>query len=493
MDFAFLIGLLLTLALIVGVGLSSTRKAKDVTSFTTAGGKASAPMVTGIIMTSLVGGQSTIGTSQLAFAYGISAWWFTIGAALGCLMLAAGYGKALRSSGCDTLLMVVGKEYGRRSEKTGSILCLIGIFISIVAQVLSSSALMTGILHIDLIWGVMTSAALMMVMVVMGGVWGTGYSGMLKAVMLFLATLATGAVVLALTGGYGNLQHEIVQHTVGQPLGEQLQLHSTEEAHQRFGNLVARGFMKDAGGGVALILGVVATQTYAQGIWAARSNGIAMRGALICTFITPLIGAGCILAGLYMRAHYITMDEMQALSAAGATMPQGVGVLRNTAEAFPVFVKNHFPSPLAGIIIGVLLLTIIGGGSGLALGASTILVRDVYGKVKNRLLALRLTIAAILVIGALCSLIGGRTFINDLGFLSLGLRATAVLIPLTTALYFPGIIRPRYAWASMVTGTTMLLVAQFANLPGGPIWWGLAVGILVVLMGMKKKNFRQFQ
>lgn len=486
MNFAFLTGLLLTLGLIIGISLSSARKAKDANSFTTAGGQANSLMVTGIIMTSLVGGQSTIGTAQLAFAYGISAWWFTIGAALGCLLLAAGYGKALRKSNCDTLLMVVGKEYGLRSEKTGSMLCFIGIFISIVAQVLSSSALMTGLLHIHMIWGAAISAALMMVMVVMGGVWGAGYSSMLKTVLLSLATLATGALVLALCGGYGGLQSQLTQQTAGQPLGDQLQLHSAEEVHQRFGNLIARGFMKDVGGGLALILGVVATQTYAQGIWAAHSNRTAMRGAMTCAIITPLIGAGCMLAGLYMRAHYVTTDEVQALTAAGASLPQGIGVLRSTAEAFPIFVMDHFPSLLAGIIIGTMLLTIIGGGSGLALGAATILVRDVYGNVKNRLVALRFTISAILLTGFLFSLIGGRTFINDLGFLSLGLRATAVLIPLTTALYFPGIIQPRYAWLSMVAGTAMLLAAHLFNLSRGPIWWGLAVGIIVMLPGMKK-------
>lgn len=486
MNFAFLTGLLLTLGLIIGVSLSSARKSKDATSFTTAGSQVNSLMVTGIIMTSLVGGQSTVGTAQLAFSYGISAWWFTIGAALGCLLLAAGYGKALRNSGCDTLLMVVGKEYGPHSEKTGSLLCFIGIFISIVAQLLSSSALMTGLLHINMIWGAAISAALMMLMVVIGGVWSAGYSGMLKAVLLCLATLGTGILVLVLCGGYGGLQSLLTQQTTALPLGDQLQLHSAEDVHLRFGNLTARGFMKDVGGGLSLILGVVTTQTYAQGIWAARSNSAAKRGAVTCAVITPLIGAGCVLAGIYMRAHYVTIDEAHAITAAGASLPQGIGVLRNTAEAFPVFVMDRFPPMLAGIIIGTMLLTIIGGGSGLALGAATILVRDVYGNVRNRLMALRLTISAILLAGFLFSLTGGHAFINDLGFLSLGLRATAVLIPLTAALYFPGAIQPRHAWLSMIAGTVMLLVAHLANLPGGPIWWGLAAGILVILPGVRR-------
>lgn len=566
MNFGILIGILITLALVIGVSLLSARKATDADSFTTAGGKGNALMVTGIIMTSLVGGQSTVGTAQLAFAYGISAWWFTIGAALGCLLLAIGYGKALRQSGCSTLLQVVGQAYGPRAETTGSILCFIGIFISIVAQILAASALLSGLFHLNALLSAFISVALMMLMVVLGGVWGAGYSGLLKALLLYLSALFAGLLVLTLAGGYDTLQQSIVENTTGQPYSGQLQLHDAEEVHRRFNNLVARGWMKDIGGGLSLMLGVVATQTYAQGIWAARSNRVALHGGLLCAFLTPLIGAGCTLVGLYMRAHYVTAEEMQAVAAAHASLPAGVRVLQNTAEAFPVFCLEHMPALLAGIVLGTLLLTIIGGGSGLALGSATILVRDVFGNLKAKwqqltgarcrghayrltdespalanespaladespaladespaaadgspysadgspalatsspaaadslpspakykptLKELRLTIVGILLLGILFSLTSGRALINDLGFLSLGLRATAVLLPLTAALFFPRRFKASYVLASMVAGTAMLLVAQLISLPGAPIYWGLGIGLAVCLAGRVKTN-----
>ena len=62
------------------MSLLSSRKVKDARSFTT-GGRAGSWMVCGAILGTLVGGQSTIGTAQLAFSFGLSAWWFTIGAA----------------------------------------------------------------------------------------------------------------------------------------------------------------------------------------------------------------------------------------------------------------------------------------------------------------------------------------------------------------------------------------------------------------------------
>ena len=133
-----LIGVTLTVLLLVMVSWLSGRKVKDARSFTT-GGNSGSWMVCGALLGTLAGGQSTIGTAQLAFCYGISAWWFTIGAGLGSLTLGLFFAGPLRRSGCSTLLEVVSREYGHKAETVGSILFLIGIFISIMSQVLSSS------------------------------------------------------------------------------------------------------------------------------------------------------------------------------------------------------------------------------------------------------------------------------------------------------------------------------------------------------------------
>ena len=126
--FLHIVGMVLTLALIAGVGVWSGRRVQDAADFTTGGGKAGPWLVCGAIMGSLVSGQATVGTAQLAFTYGLSAWWFTLGAGLGCLVLAVGYVIPLRRSGSVTLLQVVASEFGPTAGYVGSVLCSIGIF-----------------------------------------------------------------------------------------------------------------------------------------------------------------------------------------------------------------------------------------------------------------------------------------------------------------------------------------------------------------------------
>ena len=88
-----IVGVVFTVAILVAVGILSGRKVKDAKSFA-AGGNNGSWLVCGTILGTLVGGQSTIGTAQLAFSFGLSAWWFTLGAAIGAVLLGMEIGRA---------------------------------------------------------------------------------------------------------------------------------------------------------------------------------------------------------------------------------------------------------------------------------------------------------------------------------------------------------------------------------------------------------------
>ena len=168
------VGLVATILLIIGIGIYSGRKVKSAADFSSGGGKAGSWIVCGAIMGTLVSSQATIGTAQLAFSYGMSAWWFTLGSGIGCLILALGYAAPFRRSGCKTLLQIVSQEYGPTAETAGSIFCSIGIFISVVAQILGATALLTTIFPLNHLSAALISIALMAFYVIFGGVWGAG-------------------------------------------------------------------------------------------------------------------------------------------------------------------------------------------------------------------------------------------------------------------------------------------------------------------------------
>ena len=483
-----IIGILLTVGLLLAVSLLSGRKVKDAHSFTT-GGRAGSWMVCGAILGTLVGGQSTIGTAQLAFSFGLSAWWFTIGAALGALVLGLVYAAPLRRSGCSTLMEVVRQQY-RRAETVGSILFLVGIFISITSQLLSSSVMLSSLFGLPVGWALAIGAVLIAALVLGGGIRSAGAGGIIKLILLYISSLAAGIAVWHIGHGLGGIRDSIAQIYASPQLAALNDIASAEDIHRRYGTFLARGPLKDLGGCLSLTLGVVCTQTYAQGIWSAATTRKAKLGAVYCAALIPLIGAACTLVGMYMRGHYVTAAELAALQAAGCQLPDGIGVLENSLQAFPTFILAHLPAWLGGIALGAMLINILGCGSGLVLGAATILTRDVYGNLPTllrrtprlgQLAQTRLSILLLLALAVVAAHFVQGTFINDLGFLSLGLRAAALLLPLSFALWLPGRFRPRTITISMIAGTAAMLVAGLVSFPADPMYYGLAASAIVLL------------
>ena len=334
-----IIGIILTVGLLLAVSVFSGRKVKDARSFTT-GGRAGSWMVCGAILGTLVGGQSTIGTAQLAFSFGLSAWWFTIGAALGALLLGILYAGPLRRSGCSTLMEVVRKQYGRRAETVGSILFLIGIFISITSQLLSSSAMITSLFGLPLGAALAIGALLIAMLVFFGGIKSAGAGGIVKLALLYISSLAAGIAVWKIGNGLDGIRQSISALYETPQLAAMNDISSAEDIHRRYGTFLARGPLKDLGGCLSLTLGVVCTQTYAQAIWSAATTRKARRGAVYCAALIPLIGAACTLVGMYMRGHYVTAAEAAALQRAGESLPAGIGVLENSLQAFCLFHKR---------------------------------------------------------------------------------------------------------------------------------------------------------
>ena len=475
-----ILGVLLTVGALLVVSWWSGRRVNDAKSFIT-GGTSGTWLVGGALLGTMAGGQSTIGTAQLAFCYGISAWWFTLGAAIGSLLLGYVYSGPLRRSGCTTLLEVVRNEYGRKAETLGSVLCMVGIFISIVSQVLSSGAMISSFFSIPMLGASVLGAVLIMLFVFFGGIRSAGASGIVKLILLYFSSLA-----------------ECFYCDFNSYSGKENLIKDYVEAMKKEIASALEAVLFAAGESVpiarlSLVLGVVSTQTYAQCIWSASANSHARRGSLICAICLPVIGAACTMVGIYMRGHYVTASELTAMQQAGEVLPAGIGVIENSAQAFPAFILRHLPSWLGGIMLGTLLINILGCGSGLSLGVATILVRDVYSNLQrgaarwSQLVQMRLSIVAVLIIAVVVALLCNNSFINDLGFLSLGLRAVSILFPISFALWLPGRFKPRQVLLAMPIGVIAMLAAKLLSLPGDAVYYGLTIELLVILFHSRLK------
>jgi SSS family solute:Na+ symporter len=450
-------GILVTLGVVSAVGLYAGRKVKTAADFSTGGRSASSSIVAGTIMGTLVGGASTIGTAQLAFQYGFAAWWFTLGAGIACAILGLCMVRPMWESKVETLPQYLVKTYGTAMGPISSIFTSVGMFFSMIAQVLSFCALVTSIYPMNPTVAASFGILLVLAYVLFGGVWGTGLTGVVKLILLYVSMLACGAVAFTMVGGFSGLTANF-------------------SAYPWF-SLFGRGFSKDFAAGFSLIVGVLSTQIYFQALLSARSTGEARKSAFISALFIPPIGIGGILVGLFMRVNF----------------PQTA-----SSEVLPLFVLKFLPPVLAGVVLATLLISVVGTWAGVTLGISTMMTKDLYQRFirpqadsREALLLQRGIIVALCLMALV--FVGGNagSLILSWSFMAMGLRGCTVLFPLLGAMFFPGRVTPGAGIASAVLGPLTNVIWKVAY-PSGldPLYPGLAVG-LVILIGVSMVTHRR--
>ena len=457
-DVVYFLGFFVTLIVLIGLSIYSGKKAGKKSGSFTGGGDSSAAIVAGAVIGTLVGGSSTVGTAQLAYNYGLSAWWFTLGGGIGCLIMAIWFVKPLRKKCDGTLTGLIAAEYGPKVGFAATILSSVGIYINIIAQLIAATAVIAIVIPgVNSFAAALIAALLMTLYVVFGGVKGTGIVGILKTVLLYVAAIGGGCIALKLFGGL-------------QPV-----LDNPNFPHEQYLNLFARGIGKDLGAGVSLVLGVLSTQTYAQACLSGRSDSEARKGALISAFMIPPIGVGGILIGMYMKEN----------------CPD----LVSAKMAFPQFVMEYMPSWLGGIVIATLLIAVVGTGAGLALGISTIISRDVVSGTlkksldeKKNLQLVRITIIAVLFSAALLTTGSLGDIILDFSFMSMGLRGAVLFVPLMMILFTKRKIASQYAFASVIAGPAAVLAGNFIIDSFDPLFIGIFVSLIIMIIGYHHAN-----
>ncbi len=462
-----IIGIVSTLIVFIGLSIYAGSRVKSAEDFTSGGGKASSYIVAGTIMGTLVGGSSTIGTAQLAYTYGMSAWWFTLGGGIAALTLAIGFVKPYRHSGESTLVGIVSSEYGRTAGMLSSVLSSVGIFVNIIAQLLSAFAvLIIMVPAIGTIPAIIIAAILMVIYVTLGGIKSAGMVGVLKLVLLYFTVVFCAVAVLVLTKGLS-------------PLLEQI-----NTLHKNFG-FFARGFGIDAGACASLIFGVLTTQTYGQAVMAGKTDKAARRGALISTFMIPPVGFAGILIGLYMRSQNLGITEKTEMGKIAAT-------------AMTEFISKHVPPFLGGVMLASLLFAVVGTGAGLALGISTIINNDIAKKItkkapdsKRDLVFSRVCIILVLAAAVVAAAILYRTPIQVFAYISMGLRGAVMFMPLMLALFAKDRIKKGFIITSVIVSPSVVLVFVFWKVfTFDPLFLGLAFSLIVCVIGLivgKKK------
>ncbi|MDO5563193.1 MAG: sodium:solute symporter family protein, partial [Synergistaceae bacterium] len=404
----------------------------------------------------LVGGASTVGTVQMAYTYGLTAWWFTLGGGIACLLIALRFAKPLRDSGITTIADFLAQNYGGEGSFYGdaisttvSVSSSLGTLLSICAQFLSCTAMLRGIFPISVSAASLVSALSILGFIAAGGLKSYSKLGQAKIVLLFFILISCCAAAFNGGGSIGAVTSELPFHS--------------------WFNIFGRGFVPEMGHFASMVVGVFTTQIYIQSLAAAKDAETARKGALVSAFLMPLMGLLGTWIGLTVRARGVDIAPEKALS---------------------WFIMDSFSPAVAGLIWGGILITVIGCAAGLVLGISTnisknLVPRRVKAHIAGHETAFeRWLVLVIVAAAAVSGMFSGGSMILEWSYMSMGLRGAGAFFPFIAAILRPGLLDPLWALAASIGGLVGMLAWKFAGFSGDPLFAGLVVSALCVLIGI---------
>ncbi len=382
--------------------LGKSRQVKTGQDFSLADRSLTATQVSWVIIGTLVGGVSTIGTVQTAYDQGVAAWVFTLGSGISCFVLGCFFAAALRREQVATVSEFLGRYFGERFRYYTSFFNSLGMFIHIIAQYLAAMAILESVFGFSRGASVGVTTLLMAVFVLSGGIAGAGAVGKIKFFMLYGIMILSAGLALYRGDGISNILD-------GLPAGGE------------FLNFFSSGVtptLVDLG---SMISGVLSTQIYLQAIFSAQTVKQARNGAFLSAVVIPPIGILGIIIGLYLRANFPELEG-------------------GSAQALPFFFKLALPPAVAAFCSAGLLLAVLGTGSGLVLGVATNLYMDGLQTIRGKDLDHSLAVARFCALGVLISsaafvFTGFDRAILQWSYLSMGLRGAAVFAGLFTAVF----------------------------------------------------------
>lgn len=450
LTYVHLISLVATIVVVIGSGIFSARKVKSAEGYSLAGRSSGVPLIAGSIAGTVVGGGATIGTAQLAFTLGLTAWWFTLGSGIAFIIMGLFYARPLRRTGLETIPQYLVLNYGKMAGPLASAISSIGILFSAVASCLPGIMIIAALFEIAEWLAAVILMILVAAYVFFGGMKGAGVSGMMKLIIIWITLFAAGgAAFIELQG--------MPDFAVVFPA-------------QPWFSLFGKGIWAGLGNLFSLIVGILCTQTYIQAIFSASDSRTAAIGSFTAALVVIPVGLPSIAIAMFMHAAH----------------PDVLPIL-----VLPTYLIQYQPAWLGGIGIAGILLSLIGSIGGLALGIGTMVSKDFCYDLlhittnKTVLWINRMTVLLVIFIASVIAIMNLNSQVLGWNYMSMTLRGAGILLPLSMAIFCPGRLTPGWAISSMILSTAIAIFSAVAlKLPIDPLFIGLGVSAVVIMIGM---------
>ncbi len=441
-DFWAVIAFLVYLAVIVGVGIWSSRfSSKGISEYFIAGRKMNRFVMA---LSAVVSGRSAwllIGMTGMAYSVGAQAVWAVAGYIIVEFFLFLYYARRIRrfAEAHDTITIpdFFASRFGDKNGLLRIVLvAIILIFMVgyVSAQFVAGGKAFASGFNLSPISGIVITAIIVLVYTIIGGFLAVSLTDMIQAILMLLSLVILPVIVLVSLGGW-------------QPAMAEL---STIDS------LLIDPFALSAGVAIGLLgigLGSPGNPHIVARYLSIEHPSQLKTACYVGTFWNILMAAGALITGLAGRAVF---PEVSMLPAA------------DTENLFPLLANAYLHPVLFGVVIASVFAAIMSTADSQLLVAASCVVRDVYEKIlkkgqkvsqKTLVFLSRLVVAILVILSLLFGLIAEDLVFWLVLFAWAGLGAA--LGPTTIlALYWDRTTRAGVL-AGMITGTMVTIIWYF--------------------------------
>ncbi len=448
--------LLLAYAVVlVGAGVWASRRVRGPRDFFVAGRALPAGMIFATLLAANIGAGSTVGATGLGYQHGLSAWWWSGSAAIGCLILGLLVAPRLYRLAVEHCFFTVGDFLEWRFDRSVRVLIAailwLGTAALLAGQLIAMAWAFEVIAGLPRLWGALLSGLIVTAYFSGGGLMASAWVNLMQLATLLVGFLLAVPLAWSAGGGWAGLRAA-----------------AGPEAAADYGSLGGMGLAGILGLVVIFVPSFIVSPGLIQKTFGARSAAAASRAVLFNAGALALFAFVPALLGMAMRS-----------------VDPG---LENFEMALPRLTMDVLPPWVGGLGLAALFAAELSSADAILFMLSTSLSRDLYQAV----LRPGASDAQLLRVGRGAAVAGGvlglalamvlPSVVSALKIFY-GIMTAALFVPLLVGLFSsrPGAGQARVAIVLSVVGTGGALLV-LGGTPEGrwvPAVVGMALGLAV--------------
>lgn len=425
-----LIVVLAYMILLLGISWYATKlmKSKDSSNFLFAGSRLPSYLVAVMVAGVAVGGASTIGVAEKAYASGMAASWYNAAWAFAAIFYGFFMAKKVRRTKWKTVNQMFGAVYGNKFMTVSVIVQVITIFVINAMQIVAGGAILSSLLpqYFTYVRGMAASTVVFTAITYIGGLWAASLSNLINVIVIYIGIILGTFSAIKNFGGLDAV-------TAALPKGPD---------YMSFTSGIALPVI--IGWFITMFMNAMPHTAVTQSVVSARTPKDAKRGIITAGILMVPVGVLAALFGVVGLAQFPNLES--------------------AAMALPKVAMTLNPW-IAGITLAGLWAADVSTATGFIMGGSLMITKDIIVKYFKKDMddVKQLKLARIIVIGV--ALLGFLSALQVKSILDVMMKALTLFTPFTVILLatflFPRFAKKSTPWWVFIPGFISFIVTTF--------------------------------